>query len=175
MSLIDRFMVAGVLLVATVTGCASRQDPPMVEFVFHPSDKPQEDARTTQTALQTQTNQHQQASARHVGSFNVSPDVQGTPLGDYLVNMADVVRSRWYQLVENETSSASGKVVVHFRLNDTGKISNMLIVQNGANERLQDYCTRALLEPTFPEWPHDLKAFWHNDHYDTTLTFYYEP
>jgi hypothetical protein len=106
---------------------------------------------------------------------NISQDVQGTPLGDYIEQMVDAVRSHWYQLLENQTAESTGKVVLHFRLLPDGRVTNMSVVQNEVSDLLQMFCQRAVLDPKFPKWPREMRLSLPNDYYDVTFTFFYEP
>jgi hypothetical protein len=113
------------------------------------------------------------------GSSNVMPDVsldvQGTPLGDYLGLLVETVRSHWYQLLENQSADTSGRVVVRFRLHPDGRVSDMKLVQSEVSDLMQMTCQRAILDPKFPKWTREMRLELPNDFYDITFTFYYEP
>jgi hypothetical protein len=116
----------------------------------------------------------------HVGGVgNVSPDVsldvQGTPLGDYIADMVDAVRAHWYQLLENKSADITGKVVLRFRLHPDGRVSDMTVLQNEVSDLLQMACERAVLDPKFKKWTREMRLNLPNDFYDITFTFFYEP
>jgi len=119
---------------------------------------------------------HQVAGVGDV-SPNISQDVQGTPLGDYINQMVDAVRSHWYQLLENQTAESTGKVVLHFRLLPNGLVESksLKVTQNEVGDLLGMFCQRAVLEPRFPKWPREMRLSLPNDYYDVTFTFFYEP
>ena len=117
---------------------------------------------------------------RHAGGVSdlkpdVSLDVQGTPLGDYIALMVETVRSRWYQLLEDQTAETSGQVVLRFRLHPDGRVSDMKVLKNEVSDLLQMMCQRAVLDPKFKKWPREMRLDLPNDFYDITFTFYYEP
>jgi hypothetical protein len=106
---------------------------------------------------------------------DVSLDVQGTPLGDYIARMVDAVSDHWHKLLETQTPDVNGKVVLHFRLLPDGRIKDMTVLQNEVNDVQQMACERAVLDPKFPKWPREMRLGLPNDFYDITFTFYYEP
>jgi len=106
---------------------------------------------------------------------DVSLDVQGTPLGDYIADMVETVRSHWYQLLENQSADIPGKVVLRFRLHPDGRISDMKVLQNEVSDLLQTKCVSAVLDPKFKKWPREMRLALPNDFYDITFTFFYEP
>jgi hypothetical protein len=163
-----------------------------------PSDKPQEGKRDADASDQTQpqplpvyqrprTLAEAQAKngiigpqTHHIGGVrnvtpNISLDVQGTPLGDYLGLMVETVRAHWYQLLETQSADITGKVVLRFRLHPDGRISDMTVLKNEVSDLLQMTCQRAVLDPKFPKWPREMRLDLPNDFYDITFTFYYEP
>jgi outer membrane biosynthesis protein TonB len=175
-----------------------RSDTPGDLAMAHPSAKPQEEKRDAEVNDQTQpeappvherprTLAEAQARNGDVGpktrraggvsdlKTDVSLDVQGTPLGDYLALMVETVRSRWYQLLEDQTAETSGQVVLRFRLHPDGRVSDMKVMKNEVSDLLQMMCQRAVLDPKFKKWPREMRLDLPNDFYDITFTFYYEP
>jgi hypothetical protein len=117
---------------------------------------------------------HNVGGVRNV-TTDVSLDVQGTPLGDYLGLMVETVRAHWYQLLETQSADINGKVILRFRLHPDGRISDMTVLKNEVSDLLQMTCQRAILDPKFPKWPREMRLDLPNDFYDITFTFYYEP
>jgi hypothetical protein len=108
-------------------------------------------------------------------SPNVSLDVQGTPLGDYISRMVEVVQSRWYQLLENQSADVTGKVVLHFRLHPDGRVTDLKTVQNEVTDLLAFKCEQAVKEPApYEKWSREMRLSLPTDSYDITFTFYYE-
>lgn len=107
---------------------------------------------------------------------NVSLDVQGTPLGDYIGHMVDAIRNNWYKSLETLSADATGKVVLRFRLHPDGSVTDMAMVQNEVTDLLATTCERAVLASSpFEKWPRQMRLELPKDNYDITFTFYYEP
>ncbi len=184
---------------------AARQNVPKQSYVpgdlamARPSDKAQDGKSETETGDQAQP-QPQPAherfrtiaaakaasgnygqQSRHVGGVkNVTPDVsldvQGTPLGDYIARMVDAVRARWYKLLENQTADVTGKVVLRFRLHPDGRITDMKVLQNEVTDLLETSCEQAIFDPSpYEKWPREMRLGLPNDFDDITFTFYYDP
>lgn len=149
---------------------ADQAQPQPIQEYHRPRTLAEAQARNGITGPQT----HHIGGARNV-TTDVSLDVQGTPLGDYLARMVDAVRSHWYQLLENQSADIPGQVVLHFRLLPDGRIANMSVVRNDVSDFLKMMCERAVLDPKFPKWPREMRLDLPNDYYDITFTFYYEP
>jgi hypothetical protein len=119
--------------------------------------------------------------SRHAGGVknvtsDISLDVQGTPLGDYIARMVDAVRARWYKLLENQTADVTGKVVLRFRLHPDGRVSDMSTMQNEVTDLLENFCEQAIFEPSpYEPWPREMRLALPKDYDDITFTFYYEP
>jgi len=119
--------------------------------------------------------------SHHVGGVkNVSPDisldVKGTPLGDYIATMVEAVRARWYKLLENQSADVTGKVALRFRLHPNGHVTDMKVVQNEVTDLLEITCEQAIFDPApYQKWPREMRLDIPSDYYDITFTFYYEP
>jgi hypothetical protein len=73
----------------------------------------------------------------------------------------------------NYTFDRSGKVVVQFRLNYDGRITDMKLVESSVGEVHALICQRAVLEPApYERWPSDLRRMVGNSR-DVQFTFYY--
>jgi hypothetical protein len=177
-----------------------KSDAPGDLAMVRPSDKPQEGKKDADATDQTQPQTlpqpahhrpltlaeaeakngipgprtHFAGGVRNVTS-DVSLDVQGTPLGDYIGLLVETVRAHWYQLLETQATDTTGKVVLRFRLHPDGRISDMKMVQNEVSDLLGMTCQRAVLDPKFPKWTREMRLNLPNDFYDITFTFYYEP
>jgi len=109
-------------------------------------------------------------------SPNVSLDVQGTLLGDYIAHMVDAIRSNWYRSLENMSADTSGKVVLRFRLHPNGSVTDMTRVQNEVTDLLATKCEQAISDSSpFEKWPRQMRLELPKDDYEITFTFYYEP
>jgi hypothetical protein len=108
-------------------------------------------------------------------SSQSSLDVKGTPIGDYLGQMADAVQQRWDQLLKDQTADTYGKVVLQFRLHPDGKVSDIKLVRNEVSDLLETTCEQALRDPApYQKWPREMRLLVPTDYYEITFTFYYE-
>jgi hypothetical protein len=161
-----------------------------------PSDKAQEGKSETESAAQAEPQPAYQRprtiaealarngmpgeKSRQAGGVNrVRPDsaldVKGTPIGDYLQQMADAVQQRWDQLLKNQTTDTYGKVVLQFRLHPNGRVTDMKMVRNEVSNLLETTCEQAILDPApYQPWPREMRLDVPTDYYDITFTFYYE-
>lgn len=102
-------------------------------------------------------------------------DVKGTPAGDYMDRMRDVVRDRWWKLLEDQSADVTGKVVLHFQLHPDGRVTDMKMVQNEVSDLEEATCERAVMDPApYEKWSHEMRLSLPSDSYDITFTFYYE-
>jgi hypothetical protein len=110
---------------------------------------------------------------QHVAS---SLDVLGTPFGDYDERIVRAIQQRWYDLLDNENVSRhTGRVVVEFRLNYDGRITNMKVSDNTVGESLAYLCERAISEPApYERWPSEMRLTVGTDYRDVKFTFYYD-
>jgi len=106
---------------------------------------------------------------------NISLDVKGSPFGTYDAAFIRAVQQRWYDLLETTPYvQRSGKVVLEFRLNHDGRITDMQMGSNDVGEILGIVCQRAVLDPApFGKWPEDMRRMIGNTYREVTFTFYY--
>jgi hypothetical protein len=68
----------------------------------------------------------------------------------------------------------TGKVVLEFRLNYVGRITDMKVVENTVDELLCLLCQKAVMDPApFAPWPSDLRRLVGADYREVRFTFYY--
>jgi hypothetical protein len=109
-------------------------------------------------------------------SGSVSLDVKGTPFGAYDAAIVAAVQQRWYDLLDERkyASDGTGKVVLEFRLNHDGKISNMKTTESDVNDLLNLLCQRAVLDPSpYARWPDDMRRLVGGNFREVRFTFYY--
>ena len=106
----------------------------------------------------------------------ISLDVKGSPFGTYDAAFIAAVQQRWYDLLESTPYvQRSGKVVLEFRLNHDGRITDMQMTGNEVGEILGIACQRAVLDPApFGKWPEDMRRMIGNTYREVTFTFYYQ-
>jgi hypothetical protein len=105
-----------------------------------------------------------------------SVDAKATAFGVYDELFIAAVQSRWYGLLDSRdfARDRTGKVVVEFRLNYDGRITEMKEVENEVGELLGLLCQKAVLDPApFEKWPSDLRRLVGADYREVRFTFYY--
>ncbi|HEY3863922.1 MAG TPA: hypothetical protein VGO59_18760 [Verrucomicrobiae bacterium] len=108
-------------------------------------------------------------------SADTSLDVKGTPLGDYIDKMVQAVRAHWFQILQNQSTDMTGKVVLRFRLHSDGQISDMTPLKNEVGDLMEIYCERSIKEPaSYGKWPAEMLHEIGAAYYDITFTFYYD-
>ena len=117
------------------------------------------------------------AKRRGTASF----DVVGSQFGEYDARFIAAVEQRWYDLLDSHqfTQESGGKVVVEFRLDHKGGITNLRVVQTDVGQLLTYLCQSAILDPApYEAWPQDMRRKIAmesgGDYRDVQFTFYYE-
>jgi outer membrane biosynthesis protein TonB len=103
-------------------------------------------------------------------------DVRSTPFGSYDAAIIAAIQKRWYDLLEDREFSGSfaGKVVLEFRLNSNGRVTDLKVDETDVTEILTLFCQRAVQDPApFPAWPEDLKRLVGKEYREVRFTFYY--
>ncbi len=103
-------------------------------------------------------------------------DVKATPFGSYDAAIIEAIRQRWYDLLDerNFARGDSGKVVLTFRLNSDGSVTQMGVAENEVNEILAILCQRAVQDPAkYPPWPNDMRRLVGAEYREVRFTFHY--
>lgn len=103
-------------------------------------------------------------------------DVKGSPFGAYDAAFIAAVQARWFSLLDQRdfVRNHTGKVVVNFRLNKDGRITELGVIENETNETLSWICQRAILDPApYQPFPSDLRRMLNADYREVRFTFYY--
>lgn len=113
-----------------------------------------------------------------VKRFALEPsfDVRATPFGAYDAAIIAAIQKRWYDLLDQRefTATYAGKVVLEFRLNSDGRVTEMKVSENGVTEILGLLCQRAVQDPApFAPWPPDLRRLVGKEYREVRFTFYY--
>ena len=106
-----------------------------------------------------------------------SLDAKATPFGDYDRAIIEAVTQRWYDLLDNLSAEGyrHGRVMVKFRLNYDGTISDMQTMENTVGDLLSLLCVKAVQEPApFEKWPREMRLMVDRDYRELTFTFYYD-
>lgn len=102
-------------------------------------------------------------------------DVKVTGFGDYDERFIETVSHNWWNLLDSRQFSAdqTGKVVLLFRLNYDGSISQMRIAQNNVGDLLGYVCEKAVLDGApYERWTEDMRLKL-GDYADVEFTFDY--
>ena len=115
----------------------------------------------------------QEGGVSHRG--RLSFPVAATQFGSYDARLIRAVEARWFTLLDSTPFvQRSGKVVVEFRLNVDGRITDIKTSENEVGEILALLCQRAIMDPApYGEWPRDMRSAIGATYRDVTFTFYY--
>lgn len=116
----------------------------------------------------------QQGGAKRL-ALAPSFDVKMTSFGNYDREFIEAVRQRWYQLLEGR-NTVPGTIVVEFRLNYNGRITDLKVVENTTqNSMLEIICSGAIADPSpYRPWPTEMRREMKSDTREVRFTFYYE-
>jgi outer membrane biosynthesis protein TonB len=129
--------------------------------------------RQPQNQLQGQKSK-QEGGVRHhleISAF----DAKATPFGEYDRAFIDAVQTRWNDLLDSQqfALNRTGKVVLQFRLNYDGRISDMQIAETTVGETLAYVCQLAVTDPApYMKWPSDMRREIGDSRY-IQFTFFY--
>ncbi len=110
---------------------------------------------------------------RVVSSF----DAVGTAFGDYDARIIAAVQRRWYDLLDDPAISRdrAGRVVVEFRLNYDGRITDLKVVESDVSDLLSYVCMAAIKDPSpYDRWPTEMRRVMEGDSRLVRFTFFYE-
>ncbi|MDX1951547.1 MAG: hypothetical protein SFY81_05150 [Verrucomicrobiota bacterium] len=117
----------------------------------------------------------QQGGVRRI-AIESNLDVKNSPFGAYDSAFIAAVQARWFELVDKSgTRGELGKVVVEFRLNRDGRITDMRMAESQVSETLGWLCQRAVLDPApYAPFPADLRRMLKTDYREVRFTFHYQ-
>ena len=94
-------------------------------------------------------------TSRGVSSVNAL----GTPLGRYMKTLLDAVGSRWYAFLDQKRDLINiGTTRVVFVVDRSGRVNNLKVLENTANEASANVCIQSIQEAQLPPIPDDLAA-----------------
>jgi hypothetical protein len=104
-----------------------------------------------------------------------SLNVKSSVFGNYDREFVDAVQQEWENLLNrNGVVRKAGKVVLEFRLNYKGEISDMKVIENTAGEILGVICELAIRHPSpYRTWPMEMRRELNSDYREVRFTFYY--
>ena len=88
-----------------------------------------------------------------------SVNALGTPLGRYMKILLDAVGSRWYAFLDQKRDLINiGTTRVVFVVDRSGRVNNLKVIENTANETVANVCIQSIQEAQLPPIPDDLAA-----------------
>jgi hypothetical protein len=144
---------------------------------LRPEEQPRPRTLKQALALQNQLPGQMMKQEGGVRRHAVAPslDVKVTGFSDYDRRFIEAVSQHWYDLLESQrfTLDRTGKVVLRFRLNCDGSISEMAIAENTVGDLLGYVCQKAVMDNApFERWPTNMRLEL-GDYCDVQFTFYY--
>ena len=112
-------------------------------------------ARSAYRAYKERTRISGRITNRGVSSVNAL----GTPLGRYMKGLLDAVGSRWYAFLDQKRDLINiGTTRVVFVVDRSGRVNNLKVIENTANEASANVCIQSIQEAQLPPIPDDLAA-----------------
>jgi TonB family protein len=88
-----------------------------------------------------------------------SVNAVSTPLGRYQKAISDAIGARWYTYVQSRMDLVSvGTAVIAAEVDGNGKVTNLRVVSNSANEAFANVCLQSFQEAKIDPIPPDLIA-----------------
>lgn len=86
-----------------------------------------------------------------------SVNAVATPLGRYRKAVADAIGSRWYYYINQRMDLITvGNVHIKFQVDPLGRVQNLSVLSNSANETFANYCLQSITQAKIPPIPPDL-------------------
>jgi len=122
--------------------------------------KPEVDPSTKPASIQSAHRAYKErtrVSGRITNRGISSVNALGTPLGRYMKILLDSVGSRWYAFLEQKRDLINiGTTRVVFVVDRSGRVNNLKVVENTANEASANVCIQSIQEAQLPPIPDDL-------------------
>lgn len=120
--------------------------------------------------------QSQKQQTRIAGSISnrgpSSVNAVGTPLGRYQKQMYDAVGARWYQhTAEKRDLISIGTTRLTFTVDRSGRVTNLKVAENTANEAFAIVCLQSVQELKLPPIPEDVASTLPSEGLQQELTF----
>ena len=112
-------------------------------------------ARSAYRAFKERTRISGRITSRGISSVNAL----GTPLGRYMKILLDAVGSRWYAFIDQKRDLINiGTTRVVFVVDRSGRVNNLKVIENTANEASANVCIQSIQDAQLPPIPDDLAA-----------------
>lgn len=145
----------------------SPSPPPQVASSAAPRPKP-DTAASNYQAQKQETRMAGSISNRGRSSLNAV----GTPLGRYQKQMYDAVGARWYHHTAQKRDLISiGTTRLTFSIDRSGRVINLRVAENTANEAFATVCLQAVQELKMPPIPEDVASTLPPEGLQEELTF----
>jgi TonB family protein len=142
---------------------------PEVAPVTTPVPRPQPEKPASNYQSQKQQTRIQGSISTH-GPASVS--ALGTPLGRYQKQMYDAVGARWYQYMERRRDVIGiGTARLSFSIDRSGRVTNLRVLENSANEAFAGVCLQSVQELKLPPIPEDVASTLPAEGLQAELTF----
>ena len=125
-------------------------------------------ARSAYRAYKERTRIAGRITNRGVSSVNAL----GTPLGRYQKILLDAVGSRWYAFLDQKRDLINiGTTRVVFVVDRSGRVNNLKVIENTANETVAHVCIQSIQEAQLPPMPDDLATTLPGDGFPMDIPF----
>ncbi len=99
-------------------------------------------------------------------------DAIGTPLGRYQKVIRDAVGSRWYFYINRRMDMMSvGTVRIRFFVNEKGKVEDVRMLSNTANDTFAGFSIQSILDAKIPPPPSDVVDVLDDNRLEIVYTF----
>jgi TonB family protein len=142
---------------------------PEVAPATTPVPRPQPEKPASNYQSQKQQTRIQGSISTHGPS---SVNAIGTPLGRYQKQMYDAVGARWYQYMERRRDVIGiGTARLSFSIDRSGRVTNLRVLENSANEAFASVCLQSVQELKLPPIPEDVASTLPSEGLQAELTF----
>lgn len=117
-----------------------------------------------------------QEGGKRRASLAANLDVRAMPFGSYDAAFIAAVQARWFSILDQRdfVRNETGRVVLDFRLNQDGRITEMRIAESSVSDTLAWICQQAVMDPApYDPFPRDLRRQMAHDYREIRFTFYY--
>ncbi|HEY5893360.1 MAG TPA: hypothetical protein VIT91_09030 [Chthoniobacterales bacterium] len=122
---------------------------------------------------QTQASELQGSISNH-GRPSIA--TRGTPLGRYFNQVYRAIGSRWYYYVRRDADLIGpGRVQVIFNISKDGKIDNVRVLSNTANEGLASICIQSIVDSELPPIPDEVALTLPTGRLEMPFSFTFHP
>jgi outer membrane biosynthesis protein TonB len=104
-------------------------------------------------------------------------DAIGTPFGEYDAEIINAIQLHWDDLIDSQAVShaETGRVVLQFRLNYDGRVTDMKVIDSTVDELLTSLCELAVTDPApYARWPNQMRLLVGADYREVRFTFFYD-